>query len=174
MPGVSGFNFEVSMTDCWHNPAVSRPVHPGPMSGFTIDPSPPIVHPLPPTCCRNALRPMPRPSAGGGALRDRQFEPGQGRRHLSPLRGERCLPSVGAGFRSDLSGAGLRRRAHVLGAANRGLGDAHRRFGLATHQLGRCHGGRRRTAGDDSPARPDLARPTKLKAAAGRQNGRPW
>ena len=65
MPGVSGFNFEVSMTDCWHNPAVSRPVHPGPMSGFTIDPSPPIVHPLPPTCCRNALRPMPRPSAGG-------------------------------------------------------------------------------------------------------------
>jgi len=56
----------------------------------------------------------------------------------------------------------------------RRIADWVTRFGLATHQLGRCHGGRRRAAGDGSLARPDLARPTKLKAAAGRQNGRLW
>jgi hypothetical protein len=41
IPGVSGFNFEVSMTDCWHNPEtgvfVSRPGQSGKTLLFLYD-----------------------------------------------------------------------------------------------------------------------------------------
>ena len=49
--------------------AASRPVRPGPISGSTIESSPPIVPLLPPTFCHSALRPMPPRCAGRRAMR---------------------------------------------------------------------------------------------------------
>ena len=214
-----GLHFEVSMTDCWHNPEtgvfVSRPGQSGKTLLFlyrsvevpaitSIDEQTIQIalddvnsvfcrkdrwqdltirydilsirypgnlvnarpwHPLPPTCCRAAPRPMPRPSAGRRALRS-----------TVPTM-PRPTPSIAATWRTgrtrrgawdsgqicpspDFEGARTRVTQSAICRTQNAAGSVWRHISLVA-----CRLDRRRATGDADLARPDLVRPARLKAA---------